>query len=52
MSFLTPQVVTPIPTYRVMNLEGFVEDPKREAPDVTNEEALVWYKNMMTGKQR
>lgn len=30
-----------------MNAE--LQDPERQQPDVTNEQALQWYKNMLTG---
>ena len=51
MDFLTPSKLPLIPTYRVMNSYGVMEDKTRAEPDVTNEQVLTWYKNMLTGKQ-
>ncbi|MCJ1299238.1 hypothetical protein MMC08_002030 [Hypocenomyce scalaris] len=48
MDFLTPSKLPPIPTYRVMNSAGIMEDKTRAEPDVTNEQILTWYKNMLT----
>lgn len=33
-----------------MDDNGRIADPTREAPSVSDEEALTWYKNMLTGK--
>ena len=49
MEFLKPENLPPIATYRVMNLDGTLQDQNRAAPDVTDEQALTWYKNMLTG---
>lgn len=49
MEFLTPSMLPTIPTFRIMNSEGVMEDQTREPPDVTDEQALTWYKNMLTG---
>ena len=32
-----------------MNSDGVLEDKSREQPDVTDEEVLTWYRNMLTG---
>ncbi|KAL3488350.1 thiamine diphosphate-binding protein [Aspergillus germanicus] len=48
MGFLEPSSVPPLPTYHVMNSSGEMEDPARAPPDVTNEQALEWYQNMLT----
>ncbi|KAL4940603.1 hypothetical protein BDV06DRAFT_223899 [Aspergillus oleicola] len=42
MDFLEPYSIPPLPTYRVMNS---LEDRQ---PDVTDQQALEWYKNMLT----
>ncbi|KAL8754727.1 MAG: hypothetical protein Q9184_005020 [Pyrenodesmia sp. 2 TL-2023] len=47
LSFEQPSTHPAIPTYRFMDSDGVVVDTARE-PDVTNEEVLVWYKNMLT----
>jgi hypothetical protein len=50
MDFLTPSKLQIIPSYHVMNMEGGLQDPSRGEPDVTDEEVLTWYKNMLTGE--
>jgi 2-oxoisovalerate dehydrogenase E1 component alpha subunit len=49
MDFLKPAEVTPIATYHVMDTHSSVADPSRAPPDVTDEQVLEWYKNMVTG---
>ena len=49
MDFLEPLTLPRIPTYRVMSDDGSLEDPNRAEPDVTNDQVLTWYKNMLTG---
>jgi hypothetical protein len=49
MNFTQPSNLSRIPTYRVMDSEGVILDKDREVPDVTNEQAVTWYKNMLTG---
>ncbi|KAL8697622.1 MAG: hypothetical protein Q9201_007037, partial [Fulgogasparrea decipioides] len=48
LSFERPSTHPAIPTYRFMDSDGVVVDKARE-PDVSDEEVLVWYKNMLTG---
>lgn len=50
MDFLKPIEVPPIPTYHVMGSDGSIEDSSRGPPEVTDEQVLEWYKNMLTGK--
>lgn len=38
-----------MPTYRVMDSDGNIVDMSHEPTDVSNEEAIKWYKNMLTG---
>lgn len=49
MAFLKASDLPAIPTYRVMDSDGYQVDKTRLAPDVTNEEVLTWYKNMLSG---
>lgn len=49
MTFIKPQELPPIATYRVFDMNAELQDPERQQPDVTNEQALQWYKNMLTG---
>jgi hypothetical protein len=49
MTFTQPSNISAIPTYRVMDSDGRIVDPSREPPDVSDEEILTWYKNMLTG---
>lgn len=51
MSFVTPAANPAIPTYRVMDSEGVIVDKSRGPPDVTDEEVITWYKNMLCGKK-
>ncbi|KAL1955693.1 hypothetical protein VTO42DRAFT_8165 [Malbranchea cinnamomea] len=48
MSFVKPDQIPAIPTYRVMDSDGVVVDKSRAPPDVSDEEVLTWYKNMVT----
>ncbi|KAG8665126.1 uncharacterized protein FPOAC1_013104 [Fusarium poae] len=48
MEFVTPTQFPVIPTYTVMNSEGNLEDQQRQNPEVSEEQALGWYKNMLT----
>ncbi|OBS16999.1 hypothetical protein FPOA_12460 [Fusarium poae] len=48
MDFVTPTQFPVIPTYTVMNSEGNLEDQQRQDPEVSEEQALGWYKNMLT----
>ncbi|TVY92877.1 2-oxoisovalerate dehydrogenase subunit alpha, mitochondrial [Lachnellula willkommii] len=48
MNFVTPSNFSIIPTFCIMNSDGVMEDKTRARPNVTNEQVLTWYKNMMT----
>ncbi|KAL2818769.1 thiamine diphosphate-binding protein [Aspergillus cavernicola] len=48
MSFINPQDMPSIPTYRVLDSDGVLVDKDRKPLGVSNEEILVWYKNMLT----
>lgn len=50
MDFISPQKLPPIATFRVMNMKGDVEDETRAPIQVTDEQALEWYRNMITGE--
>ncbi|KAJ5125709.1 hypothetical protein N7448_005027 [Penicillium atrosanguineum] len=47
MSFVTAKDLPAIPTYRVMNSDGEMVDKTRGHPNVSDEEVLTWYKNML-----
>jgi hypothetical protein len=49
MSFLKASDLPAIPTYRVIDSDGELVDKSRGPPDVSDEEVLTWYKNMLTG---
>ena len=49
MSFERPSTHPAIPTYRVMDSEGMIVDRERDPPEITDEEVLAWYKEMLTG---
>ncbi|KAJ5902799.1 hypothetical protein N7495_003327, partial [Penicillium taxi] len=48
ISFLQASDLPSIPTYRVMNSDGQLVDKTRAPPDISDEEVLTWYKNMLT----
>jgi 2-oxoisovalerate dehydrogenase E1 component alpha subunit len=50
MSFINPLETTSIPTYRVMNSDGVLLEKDRKSLNVSNEEILTWYKNMLAGE--
>lgn len=49
MSFERPSTHLAIPTYRFMDSDGVIVDKDRGPPDVSDEEVLTWYRNMLTG---
>lgn len=50
MTFITPADLPHIPTYRVMDSDGEMLDKSQQRPvDVSDEEIITWYKNMMSG---
>ncbi|KAJ5595003.1 uncharacterized protein N7459_001211 [Penicillium hispanicum] len=48
MSFLKASDLPAIPTYRVIDADGELVDKARGPPEVSDEEVLTWYKNMLT----
>ncbi|KAJ5983856.1 hypothetical protein N7481_005955 [Penicillium waksmanii] len=48
MSFLKASDLPAIPTYRVMDSNGELVDSSRKQPNVSNEQVLEWYKNMLS----
>lgn len=49
MAFLNPSESSHIPTYRVMDSDGVLVDKDRKPLNLSNEEILTWYKNMLSG---
>lgn len=49
MSFLKASDLPAIPTYRVMDANGEWVDKSHGSPQVSDEEVLTWYKNMLQG---
>lgn len=49
MAFSKPSSLPAMPTYRVMDSDGVIVDTKHEPSDVSTEEVITWYKNMLTG---
>ena len=49
LSFERPSTHPAMPTYRVMDSDGVIVDGGREPSDLTHEEILQWYRNMLTG---
>jgi 2-oxoisovalerate dehydrogenase E1 component alpha subunit len=50
MSFLKASDLPAIPTYRVMDSDGELVDSSRKQPNVSDEQVLEWYKNMLSGE--
>ncbi|KAI9775255.1 MAG: hypothetical protein M1835_005880 [Candelina submexicana] len=48
LSFERPSTHAAIPTYRVMDSDGVIVDKTRAPEDVSDQEVLGWYKNMLT----
>ncbi|KAH7131828.1 thiamine diphosphate-binding protein [Dendryphion nanum] len=48
MRFVSPNDFSIIPTYGVMDYGGKLKDTSRYEPDITDQEVLTWYKNMLT----
>ncbi|KAF3391999.1 2-oxoisovalerate dehydrogenase subunit alpha [Talaromyces pinophilus] len=48
MAFSRPSSLPAMPTYRVMDSDGVIVDTKHEPSDVSTEEVITWYKNMLT----
>ena len=49
LSFERPSTHSAIPTYRVMDSDGVIVDKARTPADNTEDEVLMWYRNMLTG---
>jgi 2-oxoisovalerate dehydrogenase E1 component alpha subunit len=49
LNFVRPAEMGAMPTYRILNQDGVIVDKDREPLDVTEEEALKMYKDMLTG---
>ncbi|RDW81405.1 thiamine pyrophosphate-dependent dehydrogenase E1 component subunit alpha [Aspergillus mulundensis] len=49
MAFINPMDTPGIPTYRVMDSDGVLVGQSRSELGFTNEDALSWYRNMLTG---
>ena len=49
LAFARPSTHSAIPTYRVMDSNGVIVDKAREPANVSDEEILQWYENMVTG---
>ena len=50
LSFERPSMYPAIPTYRIMDSDGIVVDKARAPEDVSPEEAIKMYTNMLTGE--
>lgn len=49
MTFLKASDLPAIPTYRVLDSDGELVDKSRGQPNVSDEQVLEWYKNMLSG---
>lgn len=50
MGFTRPSEKKAMPTYRILDQDGAIVDKSQDPPDVSNEELLKLYKDMVTGK--
>ncbi|KAJ9235774.1 hypothetical protein DTO169E5_5937 [Paecilomyces variotii] len=48
MSFSRPSNMPAMPTYRVMDSDGTIVDENHAPTDVSDDEVISWYKNMLT----
>ncbi|KAK0515134.1 hypothetical protein JMJ35_002513 [Cladonia borealis] len=48
LAFEHPSTHAAMPTYRVMDSDGIIVDESRKPSDISNDEVLSWYKNMLT----
>ncbi|KAL2044740.1 hypothetical protein N7G274_002515 [Stereocaulon virgatum] len=48
LAFEHPSTHPAMPTYRVMSSDGIIVDESRKPSDISNEEIVTWYKNMLT----
>lgn len=51
MSFSRPSNMPAMPTYRVMDSDGTIVDQNHAPTDVSDDEVISWYKNMLTGSR-
>lgn len=49
LAFEHPSTHPAMPTYRVMDSDGVVVDESRKPSDISDEEIVRWYRNMLTG---
>ncbi len=49
LSFEHPSTHPAMPTYRVMDSDGAIVDKDWKPLNISNDEILTWYKNMLTG---
>ena len=49
MEFVRPSMHSTIPTYRVMDSNGVIVDTGKKPSDVSTDEIISWYKNMVSG---
>lgn len=52
LAFSHPSTHPAMPTYRVMDSDGIVVDESRRPTDISDEEIISWYKDMVTGMAR
>lgn len=49
LDFVRPSEKNAMPTYRIMDQDGVIVDKSRAPPDVSDEQMLKWYRDMLTG---
>jgi len=49
LKFSNPAEETAMPVFRVMDADGKIVDSNREPPDITDEELVKMYEDMLTG---
>lgn len=50
MEWVVPTDTPRIPTYHIMNSDNKLQDPAENISDITKDDVLKWYKNMVTGE--
>lgn len=52
LEFHNPTSQTAMPTFRVMDSDGLIVDSSRPEPDLSNDELVKLYMDMLTGRQQ
>ena len=51
LDYAKPSEASALPTYRILDQDGVVVDKTREPPNISEQEVLKIYKDMVTGER-